>query len=361
MKHSRGAWMLALMAVACGDDDADVVAATDTTGAVVTTGGPAATTAVDGTDDGTETGTLPDVGGTTGDTDEPGTTGDDDDTTGNPIIDTDPFVDCRAVDYLYVIDNSASMLPYQQTLLQAFPALAAVTQALIPASEEAHVMVVKTDEGWGGHCIDHCDQLNLCLDNLAFDCSLTSVGCDAALGAGVIHPYGILGRNEPCELAGDARYIEPEESDVLPAMTCIADLGVRLYDTPRTADALVAALSESMLGEGGCNEGFLRDDALLVITIVTDKDDTSSFGNPTAWYDAVVSAKNGREQDVVVIGLFAENLAQCDEDAQSPVRLGDFVNLFPTAMRLDICATSYQGALVDTVIPIGAACEAMTP
>lgn len=364
MKLSRGFCLLALASGACGDDsDGDVVASTETTGgAVTTTGIPAPTTAPqdETSDDGaTSTTAQPDVGGTTGDTFEPETTGDDDTTGGNPIVDGDPFLDCAAIDYLYVIDNSGSMLPHQQTLLEAFPALAAVTQALIPASEEAHVMVVKTDAGWGGHCIDHCDELGLCLDNLAFDCSLTTAGCDAALGAGVVHPYGMLGRNEPCELVGDARYIMPEESDVLPAMTCLADLGVRLYDTPRTADALVAALEPELLGPDGCNEGFLRDDALLVITLVTDKDDTTSSGGALNWYEAVVAAKNGRPQDVVVISLFAEELEGCSDDARPPGELSAFVDLFPNSIRLNACAGSYQPALANTVVPIGEACEAM--
>ena len=362
MRLSRGVCVLLVAAAACGDDDDTAIGAeTETTGGVIeTTGGPMPTTAVATTDrdDDTTTGTPPDVGGTTGDTDPDPTNGEDD-TTGNPIIDVDPFVNCTNVDYLYVIDNSASMLTHQQTLLSAFPAFAAVTQALIPASDQSHVMVVKTDEGFGGHCIDHCAELGLCLDNLGFDCAQTTVGCDAQLGAGVVYPYGILGRNEPCELTGEARYIVPEEEDVLPAMTCIADLGVRLYDTPRTADALLAALSEDQLGEGGCNEGFLRDDALLVVTLVTDKDDTTSSGNAMAWYDAVVAAKNGRAQDVFVIGLFAENLAQCDDDARAPGALGEFVDLFPNSRRFDICAPSYQGALVDTVVPVGTTCEQM--
>jgi hypothetical protein len=362
MKLIRGFSILALVASACGDDDADVPAA-ETTGddaPATTTATTATTTGADettGEDDMTGT-TAVDPEDTTGDTNGAGTT-DDDATTGNPILDEDPFVDCGAVDYLYVIDNSASMLRYQNSLIDAFPPFAAVTQALIPASTESHVMVVKTDEGWGGHCIDHCDQLGLCLDNLGFDCSLTSVGCDAMIGAGVVYPYGIGGRNEPCVIEGDARYIVPEEPDVLPSMTCLADLGVRLYETPRTADALVAALSQEHLEEGGCNEGFLRDDALLVIFLVTDKSDTASAGNPMAWYEAVVEAKGGRAQDVMVISLFAGDLTQCDAGAQAPGRLADFVDLFPNALRLDICVPSYHDALVGTVIPTGTACEAM--
>jgi hypothetical protein len=364
MKLSRGFWVLTLAAGACGDDDVGDVAATETTGVVVTTTtGPAPTSGNDettGEDDGlTGTTAAPDVGGTTGGTFEPETTGDDA-TTGNPIIDADPFVDCRAVDYLYVIDNSESMLPQQEKLMAALVPFSAVTNALLPASAQSHMMVVKTDERWGGHCIDHCDQLGLCLDNLGFDCSLITAGCDATLGAGVLHPYGIGGRNEPCELDGEARYITPEERDVLPALTCLTDLGVRLYETPRTAEALVEALSSEQLGPDGCNEGFLRDDALLVITILTDKSDTTSAGDPMAWYEAVVEAK-GRAEDVFVISLFAGDLQQCDAGAESPGRLADFVDLFPNAIRLDSCAPSYHDALVGTVIPVGEACEAMAP
>ena len=56
---------------------------------------------------------------------------------------------------------------------------------------------------------------------------------------------------------------------------------------------------------GGCNEGFLRDDAILVVTFITDEEDTGSAGNPDSWKQTLVDAKGGNEEAIVVLGLVA--------------------------------------------------------
>lgn len=65
------------------------------------------------------------------------------------------------------------------------------------------------------------------------------------------------------------------------AFLCIAKVGSE-GGYPRTADAMVAALSSPLLGTNGyppgCNQGFLRDDALLVVTLISDQPDEDSSG-----------------------------------------------------------------------------------
>jgi hypothetical protein len=343
-----GFLVVVLTTVACVDDGVSTPTVNEATGGS-DAAPPTTETGLEEEDDKTS-GTL-DLGTTSDDT------GHTDDT--NDTDPPGPVFDCSVIDYLYVVDNSASMLPHQQTFLDALPAFATTTTASIPTSHASHVMVVKPDEGWGGHCIDECDELGGCLDDVEFDCSSTMQGCDAALGAGVVHPYGLSGANQPCELLGSSRYILPEEPNVLPPLTCMANLGVRFYDMPTIADALLAALAPANLGPGGCNEGFLRDDALLVVTLVTDKNDTVSAGSPHDWYEAVVTAKGGRPENVVVVGLFAEDAAACSEEARSPDDLGLFVDLFPTSFRIDLCTQDIESDLLDTIIPTLEACEAM--
>lgn len=367
MKLSRRVWVLALAVGACGDSDGQELGDfTGTTGGATATStsgrdtGAPATTNSSTTGSGVDTGgpVTPDAGATTGGTTGAQTTGSVT-TTGIDLgPGTRPY-GCGAVDFLFVIDNSASMAPHQDALIAAFPGWAANMQLLVPASGQSQLMVVKTDTGWGGHCMDQCDEMQMCLDDLEFDCSMTSVGCDAALGAGVTYPYGMSGSNLPCQLVGDARYVIPEEPDIVPPLTCMADVGVRTYSEPRTMDALVAALDTDQLGPGGCNDGFLRDDALLVVTILTDKRDDTSAGDPVSWYEAVVAAKNGRPEDVVVVGLFAEDLPSCSADAEQPVDLATFVDMFPNSTRLDACSSEYGEQLIQTVPLVGQACESM--
>jgi hypothetical protein len=69
-----------------------------------------------------------------------------------------------------------------------------------------------------------------------------------------------------------------------------------------------------LAGPGGCNEGFLRDDSLLIIVILTDESDgpvnsplgqydSKSGGDAPDWYDTVVNARGGIESNVVVLSL----------------------------------------------------------
>jgi hypothetical protein len=267
---------------------------------------------------------------------------------------------CASIDYLLLIDNSASMLSHQRRFTEALALFATSATTVIPSSQSSQVMVVKPDVGWGGHCVDECLDHGACSDVPAFDCASILAGCDAELGAGVLHPHGFGGINERCALVGDSRYIRPEEPNVLPPLQCLTDLGVRFYDTPTIADALRAALTPQQLGTGGCNEGFLRDGTLLVVMILTDKDDTVSSGDPQAWYEAVIASRGGDPDRVVVIGLFAEDPDACTAGAHTPGDLGAFVELFPHAFRLNICAEeSYEWALADTLAPILEVCEAM--
>ena len=58
------------------------------------------------------------------------------------------------------------------------------------------------------------------------------------------------------------------------------------------ADSLLTALSPEYMGDGGCNANFLREDAVLVVTIITDEDDSgndpyfTSPGDPAGWENA---------------------------------------------------------------------------
>lgn len=72
----------------------------------------------------------------------------------------------------------------------------------------------------------------------------------------------------------------------------------------RTMDVLTTALSPSLVGAGGCNEGFLRDDAVLVVTFITDdEDDDESSGSPSVWHDTLLALKSGNETSIVMLGL----------------------------------------------------------
>src|SRR5690606_34159779 len=113
-----------------------------------------------------------------------------------------------------------------------------------------------------------------------------------------------------CNLEGGRRYMLDSQPNVDQTFECIANVGTYGSGDERPMQAAIAACSEAQNGPGGCDEGFLRDDAILVLTIIPDEEDDGgggSPGDPQAWYDAVVAAKHGDPKAVVVLGLVGDN------------------------------------------------------
>lgn len=273
---------------------------------------------------------------------------------------------CRAVDFLFVIDNSGSMGDNQQALVASFGPFIDAILAAVDAGSDYHIMVTKTDSGWfpfecNVFCAVSCPDLpaGLCENGSA------PTACDDQLGAGVTYPIGGDASNMQCNLAGGQRYIVPGEVDPKSAFSCIAQVGTDGDSDERPMEALTAALSSTMQGSGGCNAGFLRDDAILVVTIITDEEDSSSPGNPAGWYQNLLSAKGLDPSAFVVLGLINDTDAPtpvCPDGAQDPVRLREFVNMFPNRIFGSVCNTSGYGSFFDDAVElIDTTCDNFNP
>lgn len=211
---------------------------------------------------------------------------------------------CKRVDFLFVIDNSVSMQDNQASLVGAFPGFMDAIQNTLNADSDYHIMVTDTD-AWG-----RCNTVNGFMgndpgSNTCDNYIKTTVfeECDAVRGAGVIHPAGQYSSDALCTLSGNNRYIVPGEPDLGAAFACVATVGVAGHPSERPMDGMIAALSDDLNMPGACNDGFLRDDALLVVAFVSDDPNYEDSGTPQEWYDAVVSAKLGDPSSVVVLGL----------------------------------------------------------
>ena len=266
----------------------------------------------------------------------------------------DPTEGCQAIDFLFVIDSSESMKDHQENLIASFPGFAAEIQDAVPA-DDWHVMVVDTDAQWGGvECANACSTLGQCPDEPAFDCSTPAPEvCDITIGSGETAPFGEGASNAEC-LETTARYVPEGTEDLETVFSCVAQVGVDGNSEERTAEAMVRSLSEDLVDEDGCNAGFLRDDAILVVTIITDEPDINSPDDAPAWVQAIVDAKNGDDQAIVVMGLLpdADADALCDEPVEAP-RLVDFVSSFPNSARASVCEPDYSpffAAAVDVIV-----------
>lgn len=266
-----------------------VVGSADSTGS---TGGPPPTETTGGPT------TAPSTGTTTEDVPEPPV---EFDVAGIP--DAPGLADgCNAVDFLFIIDSSGSMYDKQVNLVNNFPTFSAQIQKTLENVTSYHVGVLSTD---------------------AYAYNDPPCG---ALGDLVISTVGGIDSSEMvCGPYEEGYNFMTEQDDLDASFACAAQLGTYGDGYEKPLEAMMNAISEPAQEEGMCNEGFLRDDALLVIVIITDEWDGAgdpegfgsySIGDPQTWYDAVVEAKDGIPQNAVVMSLINYNAGP--EDDPSP-------------------------------------------
>ena len=298
---SRAAyWFVALAVAGCGGDDDARNSGT------VGIGSASASTGTGGMDAGSgqEAGSGGPGSGQEAGSGGPGSEGPSFDVGSEPTSGTGSGEDgCQKVDFLFVIDNSASMDDEQAALIGAFPGFMQTIQDTLSAGSDYHIMVADTDD-WGRCSPGDCGH-DTCNDPMAgqYACMDIFDTCDQTRGAGVVHPAGEFATNAPCVLFGGNRYIIEGEPDLTAAFECVAKVGVAGNPSERPMNGMTEALSPALNAAGGCNAGFLRDDAILVITFISDDPWYEDMDEPMDWYNDVVAAKNGDPSAVVVLGL----------------------------------------------------------
>lgn len=287
---------------------------------------------------------------------------------------------CDKIDLVFVVDNSASMYDEQQSLLASFPSFIAEIEAVL-AGDDYRVLVIDTDIGDGWPCYEamynsfdcglwcgaNCPAGCNCECNSQPCAPFSDVPCDARLGAGRV----TSGSGVPCGLPAGRRYLLSGDPDPSGSFQCMASVGIEGEPNERPMQALSAALGE-LAQPGGCNEGFLRDDALLVVTVVTDEDDSlASLGDPPQWKDVLVQLQGGHEGSVVVLALIGDSDlpgAVCapfdpvDNSGANPaVRLRQWAESFPYGSWASVCEPDYVPLFHDAIETIDTACEEFIP
>lgn len=175
------------------------------------------------------------------------------------------------VDLLFVVDDSQSMEAEQATLAREVPRLVEVLTtgdldgdggSDFPAVD-LHVGVVSTDLG-AGFGYDRCDV----------------PGRDAALVAGAPECAALVGERRFLQIDSDA-----SRQSARQAMECLVKLGVKGCGLEQPLDAMLKALVPSSMGlsfaqgqqgQGDLsNLGFVREESLIVVVLVSDEDDCS--------------------------------------------------------------------------------------
>ena len=244
----------------------------------------------------------------------------------------DPIVDgCNKVDYLFVIDNSASMAPYQERLVENFGTFVEGVQRSQDSLDSVHVGVLTTDAYIGN----------------ASECN--------SLGDLVTRTGGYNSSASECGPFDAGQRYMTEEDDLAAAFEGTAKVGTEGSDSEQPLAVIDHALREHKLAEGGCNEGFLRDDALLVLVVVTDEDDPSPMDFA---YDRVVEAKQGWDDNVVVVTLTVNQGGPCSTGGHSgySYQVNSFADAFEHSFVGSICADDYAPTFQSAVDVVQNAC-----
>lgn len=190
--------------------------------------------------------------------------------------------------------------------------------------------------------------------------------CDSLLGAGRTFPAGKGATNRRCDLVGGQRYITSEEVQVDAAFQCLATVGID-GGNDYAIDAAREAISPGLNADGACNDGFLRPDALLVITIIADTGDSYSLDEPEDWVNDFVQAKHGDENAVYLLVITTDadipgHLCHPDDPwLEREGRLRTLVKAMPHASIASICAENFTPFFDDALATILELCESFVP
>jgi hypothetical protein len=267
---------------------------------------------------------------------------------------------CKKVDLLFVIDNSGSMEDEQINLINSFPSFIDEIQAQLADTDGYHIGVISTDlYEFNDGCLEE--------------------------GAMIVATGGDGSSDQVCGPFVEGHRYMTEMDDLGVAFSCAAQIGIDGDSDERGMQTLQAALTDSMNGPGGCNDGFLRNDALLVIVVITDEEDDheldgcdqepypGSAGEPADWYAGVVAAKAGIEKNIVVLSLIGPPgpdpaicpmLDKCNGGklgADVGTRIAEFTGMFTNGIIGRVCEPSYASFFEEAVAVIHSACEDFEP
>lgn len=283
-----------------------------TTGVTSTTSVTASTTSVTAsTSDATST-------TSTSTTSEVITTGSADSSTGE----TCGIGHCKDIDLLFVYDDSPSMGKKIQTIVTAMLAFQIEVFPQLKNLCSLHLGVVTTDKFYPFNPPE-CQQLG----------ALASVNQDGVA----------------CPFAEGLPYATLADLDDPTVFACALSVGAKGETDERPIDALFATLSDKGLNDG-CNQGFYRPEALLVVGLAIDEDDDdndgqghsgSEMGMPALWGPLLQAFKPNGVEDMYMFALLGDedpNTTMCPWDplfgadglgVESAPNLRAFVKSFP--------------------------------
>ena len=336
------------MTVSCDGDEGRASGGGIPTG--VTIGSAASDSDTSGPGDGSTSSNM--SGTDTGDTVDPSAdaTGEDDDPKFDlgaaPDVNQEQPDECTKVDILFAIDNSGSMGDEQDNLIAAFPGFVAGIQDALQFADSYHIGVVTSDS------YNHNEG-----------------GCQG-VGDLVTQTGGSDSSNAVCgPFTSGFRWFDNTEPDLAATFQCAAQVGTDGSGDEEQVHGVLRATDAERNVAGACNDGFLRDDALLVVVLITDEEDEEDcdpfFGcdggtpaGPNEWFTRLVTNKCNIETNIVMLTLVGLPGSSCADHAS---RILDFGSRFTNHAAGEICAGNYAEFFTEAISEIDTACQDFTP
>jgi hypothetical protein len=262
------------------------------------------------------------------------------------------------MDILFVVDDSGSMSEEQSNLATNFPQFINVLDNYTTSSGDA----------------------------LDYRVAVTTTGRDVQYTisvGGFTLPFDERGDNgafrQDCGMT--RRWLERGDSNVGSTFACAAEVGTGGPSLEMPLEVINMAFTDRMTD--GTNQGFLRDDALLAIVVLTDEDDCSRTDNNfTIQSDACDASSQPELVDISNYLAFLDNLTgdrgrwamaaiagpgpgSCTSnfgDAIEAQRLKSFVNMAGSnAVFSSICDGDLATPLAQALDTFDAACQNFPP
>jgi hypothetical protein len=289
-----------------------------------------------------------------------------------------PPAGCKGkIDILFVMSRHPSSRFVQEQLIAAFPQFIAAIESKF-SDFDYHIMVIDGDgpvREWGdaycNHvcpdlsckiedpcCPDHNSPGDLCCTVPDYPCDYVddATPCDSTWGAGTVFPAGDDASNKMCAIDGGRRYLIKGQTDLAETFVCLAQVGTS--GDHRLGQALTAAMQKSINDPGGCNGGFLRKDALLLVALFSNTADEGgrgySEGTPYDWAQAVLAAKGGDPEAVVMLSVLRKDCPGYDGICR-------MAKMFPYWVTEDSDAPDYGPAFDAATDLVETACAGFVP
>jgi hypothetical protein len=265
---------------------------------------------------------------------------------------------CAKMDIVFVVDNSGSMQEEQSNLANNF---SVVTQKLDAFTTKSGA-------------------------KLDYRIAVTTTGKSARYTIAPKSPFPNIPDPPPMKIddkGDDGRFrhgcgmtrgwLERGDANIVNQLSCIANVGTNGPSLEMPLESLRLALTDRM--SDGANAGFLRDDALLAVVMMTDEDDcsrtdedftiaddTCPMGPPSVPLDDYVGAldklKGGRSRWAGAVIAGPTECSSSFGSAKEAARLKQFVaKSGGNVVFSSICLGNLTSALENAIAAFDAACK----